>query len=259
MSIDIFELTQKFKTLFKLKYSPIAFFYTNNPPEDAYNPKRKSIKYIPCIIQLLNGVKSGRTLVLGKTSKNLCPGGRAYLGFRKIINGLENFLSTGVRDPNNGKIILEGERYVKTPELAKKFLEQIPFKKSPADFVVFMPLEKVNPKEYEPELIIFFVKIDQLAGLIQLANFDSLNRTILGIGSGCSTIITEPLAEIEKSNEPRPVVGMLTDILSRQHIKSDEVTFTVSYKKLIQMYNNIDESFLKLGAWKTIFDRISSE
>jgi uncharacterized protein (DUF169 family) len=256
MSINNTELNHRFKNLFKLRYSPIAFFYTDNPPIEAYNPKRKSIKYIPCIIQLLNGVKSGSTLVLGKTSKNLCPGGLAYLGFRRIMNGLENFLSTGVRDPNDGKIILEGERFVKTPELAKQFLEQIPFKKSPADFAVFMPLEKVNQEEYKPELVIFFVKIDQLAGLIQLANFDSLNRTILGIGSGCSTIITEPLAELEKNNEPRAVVGMLTDILARQHIKSDEITFTVAYKKLIQMFNNIDDSFLKLDAWSTIYNRL---
>ncbi len=256
MSIDIIELTQKFKTLFKLRYSPIAFFYTDSPPEEAYNPKRKSIKHIPCIIQLLNGVKSGRTLVLGKISKNLCPGGLAYLGFRKVMNGLENFLSTGVIGPKDGQIILEGERFVKTPELAKQFLDQIPFKKSPADFAVFMPLENVNIEQYEPELVIFFVIIDQLAGLIQLANFDSLNRTILGIGSGCSTIITEPLAEKEKYNEPRPVVGMLTDILARQHIKSDEVTFTVAYNKLIKMFNNIDESFLKLDAWSTIYNRL---
>ena len=175
------------------------------------------------------------------------------------MKGLENFLSTGVPGPKEGEIILEGERFAKTPELAKKFLDEIPFRKSPADYAVFMPLDKVNSEQYEPELVIFYVKNDQLAGLNQLANFDTLNRTILGIGSACSTIITEPLAEIEKSDDPRPVLGLLADILARRHVKSDEVSFTVAYKKLIQMYNNIEESFLKLDAWKTIFNRISSE
>lgn len=257
MVIDNKELAQKFKTIFKLDYPPIAFFYTNNPPTEAYNPKRtKSVKNIPCIIQLLNGVKSGRTLVLGKSSRNLCPGGLAYLGFRKIIKGLENFLSTGVPGPKEGEIILEGERFAKTPQLAKKFLDRIPFRKSPADYAVFMPLDQVNPELYEPELVIFFTKNDQLAGLNQLANFDTLNRTILGIGSACSTIITEPLAEIEKSNEPRPILGLFADILARRHVKSNEVSFTVGYKKLIQMYNNIEESFLKLEAWDTLYNRI---
>lgn len=256
MVIDNNELVQKFKTIFKLDYSPIAFFYTNSPPTEAHNPKRKSIKNLPCIIQFLNGVKRGRTLVLGKSSRNLCPGGLAYLGFRKKINGLENFLSTGVPSPKEGEIIIEGERFVKTPELAKKFLEKIPFRRSPADFAVFMPLDQVNMEQYEPTLVIFFVKTDQLAGLLQLANFDALNRTILGIGSGCSTIITEPLAEAENNDEPRPVVGMLTDVLARKHVNPDEVSFTVAYKKLIQMYNNIEESFLKLDAWSTIYNRI---
>ncbi len=249
------ELVEKFKSAFKLIESPIAFFYTNNPPQEVYKPKRKSIKYIPCIIQLLNGVRSGGTLVLGKQSRNLCPGGLAYLGFKKIMRGLENFLSTGIRS-KEGEIMLEGERFIKTPELAKIFLENIPFRKSPADFAVFMPLDQVNLNTYKPLLVIFFVKMDQLAGLVQLANYDTINRTILGKGSGCSTIITEPLHEIEGKEVPRPIIGMLTDILARRHIKTYEVTFTIGYDRLIQLYNNMDESFLKLEAWNTIFERI---
>ena len=114
----------------------------------------------------------------------------------------------------------------------------------------------MNSEQYKLALVIFFVKTDQLAGLLQLANFDSVNRSILGIGSACSTIITEPLAEAENADEPRPVVGILTDILARKHVNSDEVSFTVAYKKLIQMYDNIEESFLKLEAWNTIYNRI---
>ena len=259
MVIDNKELAQKFISIFKLESPPIAFFYTNNPPIEAYNPKRTSGINFPCIIQFLNGVKSGRTLVLGKHSRNLCPGGLAYLGFKKPIKGLENFLSTGVPGSKEGEIIMQGERYAKTPELAKKFLDKIPFRKSPADFAVFMPLDQVNPKQYEPQIVIFYVKNDQLTGLNQLANFDTLNRTILGIGSACSTIITEPLAEVENNEEPRPVLGLLSDVLARRHVKYDEVSFTVGYKKLITMYNNIEESFLKLDAWKTISNRIESD
>lgn len=257
MVIDNKELAQKFTTIYKLDYPPIAFFYTNNPPMEAYNPKRsKSFTNFRCIIQFLNGVKSGRTLVIGKQSRNLCPGGLAYLGFKKPMKGLEHFLSTGILGSKEGEYILEGERFAKTPELAKEFLDVIPFRKHPADYAVFMPLVQVNPELYEPDLVIFFVKNDQLTGLNQLANFDTLDRTILGMGSACSTIITEPLAEIEKSDEPRPVLGLFSDILARTYVKSDEVSFTVGYKKLIQMYNNIEESFLKLEAWDTLYNRI---
>jgi len=36
----------------------------------------------------------------------------------------------------------------------------------------------------------------------------------------------------------------------------DEATITFSYDRLIKMVENIDESFLELNPWKTIYDRI---
>ncbi|MHA1253560.1 MAG: DUF169 domain-containing protein [Candidatus Helarchaeota archaeon] len=255
MEIDLKIVVEKLKDIFRLKDSPIAFFYTDNPPAEIYKPKQKSIEHVPCIIQLLNGVRNGNILVLGKQSRNLCPGGLAYLGFKKIFPGANYFLSTGIKNIKDDKGI-EGERIFKTPQLAEEFYKEIPFKKNPAKYAVFMPLEAVNLSEYHPLLVIFFVNPDQLTGFIQLANYDTKNRTILGIGSGCSTIITEPLAELKKMNPPRAVVGMLTDVLARRHIKSSEISFTIGFNRLIQLYENIDESFLKLKAWNNIHKRI---
>lgn len=257
MEIDNIKLIEKFKSVFKLKETPIAFFYTNSPPKEVYKPKRKSIKHFPCIIQLLNGVRRGETLVLGKQSRQLCPGGLTYLGFKKRISGLENFLSTGVQGPKEGEYLLEGERIKKNPQIAKKFYDIIPFRKSPAEYAVFMPLNQVNLEVYKPLLVMFFVKMDQLAGLIQLANFDTNDGVILGISSGCGTIITEPLAELERNDVPRAVIGMLTDIIARVHIETDAATFTIGYERLHQLYSNIDASFLKLESWKKIYNRIS--
>ncbi len=255
LSINNKEIVEKFKSVFKLKDLPIAFFYTDNPPQDVYKPKAKSIENLPCIIQFLNGVRKGRTLVLGKESRNLCPGGLAYLGFKKIFPGLEYFLSTGIRD-KEGNLVIEGERFKKTPEIARELYGNIPYRKSPAKYAVFMPLDKVNNEIYKPSLVIFFVNMDQLSGLIQLTHYDlTNNRTVIGYGSGCSSIVTEPLDELEKSETPRAVVGMLTDILSRGHIKRDEATFTVGYKRLLQLYENIEGSFIELEAWKKIQNR----
>ncbi|MFX1450742.1 MAG: DUF169 domain-containing protein [Promethearchaeota archaeon] len=249
------EIVEKFTSFFKLKDDPIAFFYTDNPPQEVYKPKAKSIDYLPCIIQLLNGVRRGKTLVLSKQSRNLCPGGLAYLGFQRIFTGLEYFLSTGIRD-KEGNLVREGERFKKTPEIAGNFYDRIPFKKHPAKYAVFMPLKEVNPEVYKPLLVIFFINMDQLAGLLQLAHYDLTdNRTIVGFGSGCSSIITEPLAELERDKTPRAVVGMLTDILARGHIKRDEATFTIGYNRLLELYNNIEGSFLELKAWKKIQNR----
>jgi len=258
MTIKINKLIEKLKAIFKLEETPIAFFYTDDAPQEVYNPKKTSLKRFPCIIQFLNGVRQGKTLVLGRQSKNLCPGGLSYLGFRKRMSGAEYYLSTGITSPKEENITIEGEKIVKTPELAKTFYDSIPFKKSPAKYAVFMPLNLIDLKIYTPQLVIIFVKMDKLAGLIQLANFDTNNKTILGVGSGCSTLITEPIAEIEKNEVPRAVIGMLTDIIARRHIKSDEAVFTIGYDRIIQLYENIDDSFLKTESWEVIYNRITN-
>ncbi len=248
-------MVEKFKDFFNLKESPIAFFYTDDPPQEVYKPKAKDLKHLPCIIQLLNGVRRGRTLVLGKDSRNLCPGGLAYLGFRKIMSGIEYYLSIGISD-NDGKIVLEGEKFKKNPELAKGLYENIPFRKSPAKFAVFTPLNKLNDETNKRLLVIFYVNMDQLAGLMQLVNYDLKEKgATLGMGSSCSTIITEPFAELDKKS-PRAFVGMLTDVLSRSHVGTNEATFTIGYDRLMQLYKNIEGSFLELDAWKKIRDRI---
>ena len=199
-------------------------------------------------------MRRGRTLVLGKGSRNLCPGGLAYLGFKKPMSGMKYYISTGVKN-EEGKVVIQGEGFFKTPEHGEALYASIPWFKNPSKYAVFMPLDQV--KDYEPELVIFFVKMDQLGGLVQLANYDLLEKkTTLGVGSSCSTIITEPYSELKKEETPRAVVGMFTDILSRSHIKTDEASFTVGYKRLIQMYENIEGSFLELGAWKNIQTRM---
>ncbi|MFX1499626.1 MAG: DUF169 domain-containing protein [Promethearchaeota archaeon] len=249
------EIVEKLTTVFKLRYPPIAFFYTDNPPCKIYKPKKKSIENRPCIIQLLNGVKSGRPLVLGKKSRNLCPGGLTYLGFREPVDGTADFLSEGIFDKEGNKL-MEGERFVKTPKLAKDLLDSIPFRKSTAEFAVFIPLNQVDSEVYKPLLVIFFINLDQLTGLTQLSNFDTINKARMGVGSNCQTIIAEPLLELENGNPPRAIIGCLSDTTTRKYLKLDEATITVSYDRLLEMDENIDKCFLELNPWKTIYDRI---
>ncbi|MFX1453042.1 MAG: DUF169 domain-containing protein, partial [Promethearchaeota archaeon] len=155
-----------------------------------------------------------------------------------------------------GNKIMEGERFVKTPELAKDLLDSIPFRESEAQFAVFMPLNQIDSDVYKPLLVIFFVSLDQLTGLTQLSNFDTNNKARLGVGSNCQTIISEPLLELENGNPPHAIIGCLSDTTTRKHIKLDEGTFTVGYDRLLEMVENIDKSFLELTPWKTIYERI---
>jgi len=256
LEINTNVIHEKFKKFFRLKEAPIAFFYTDDPPQKAFNPHPKNKSTITCIIQLLNGVRRGQTLVFGKESSRLCPGGLAYLGFKRMIRGIEYYLSTGIPGNQPGTLLLEGEKFKISPEVAKGLYERVPFQKHPAKYAVFMPLGTVNLDKYKPALIIFFVNMDQLGGLIQLFNYDTNEGIKLGLSSACGTIITEPMAEIGRTPVSRAVVGLLSDMLSRGHIPPGLTCFTVSYDRLLQILPLMDKSFLILAAWQKILRRI---
>ncbi len=257
MSLNSEQIVEKFTRYFNLKESPIAFFYTDDPPQPPFKPHPKNKDMNPCIIQFLNGVRRGRTLVIGKESRRVCMGGMAYLGFKKMISGIEYFLSTGIPGNNPDEMFLEGERFKKTPEVARDFYKNVPFQKHPKKYAVFMPLRKMDLKQYTPDLVIFFVKMDQLGGLVQLFNYDTNNGITIGLSSACGSIVTEPLAEIDRKPVSRAVIGLLSDMLSRKHVGPDIASFTVTFNRLIQVFQDMDESFLKLDAWQTILKRIA--
>jgi len=253
------EIIEKFQKFFKLTYPPIAFLYTNEPPLKVYKPRPKNFDAQPCIMQMLNGVlKRNRMLVLGKESTRLCLGGLSYLGFKKRPKIFENFLSEGIPSQEPGKMILEGERYKKTPELVREYYKELPIIKSPAKYAVFLPLNKVNLNKIKPDLVIFYVNMDQLGGLIQLFNYDTVEGVKIGLSSACGTIITEPMAEIGRKPVPRAIIGILSDILARKQVSPEITTFTVPFERLLEVLPLMDKTFLNLSAWQRILKRIIS-
>ena len=89
-----------------------------------------------------------------------------------------------------------------------------------------------------------------------LSNYDTSNYAKLAFGSNCTSFILEPLLELEKGDPPRAVVGSLSECVSRRFVKKDEATFTIGYERLLDLYKNIDESFLKTSLWKIVENRM---
>ncbi len=63
--------------------------------------------------------------------------------------------------------ILKGEGLKKTPELAKKFMEEIPIIEVPTKYVVFRPLKDVS-EDGEPIVVVLVANSDQLSALVIL-------------------------------------------------------------------------------------------
>ncbi len=237
---------KQFKEVLGLKESPIGAYYTNERPE-GITPKEGRWG---CIIGLLkNARKRGKTVYFDRTHFG-CPGGGYYLGFlEKPRPKIEYFLSCGI--PGE----MEGERYIKTPELAKEYFKKMKPRRAPADYCVFMPVERFKD-ETRPEVIIFFGTPDILSGLFTLTNY-ALERTdavYTPFGSGCGTLLTYPLMEAEKS-EPRAVLGMF-DVSARPMVEEEVLTLAMPYSLFLKLLENVSGSFLETESWKKVLQRI---
>lgn len=172
------------------------------------------------------------------------------MGFRETpMPNIEYFLSCGI----SGQ--MEGERYIKTPELAKEYFGKIKPRRAPATYCVFKPIEQ-SQDEIKPEVVVFFASPDTLSGLFTLTNY-ALERTdavYTPFGSGCGTILTHPLKEAEKE-KPRAVLGMF-DVSARPMVEKDVLTLSMPYSIFLRLLENVSGSFLETESWKKVLQRI---
>lgn len=247
-----------------LKYSPVAVLWTDEKPEEALQFKEGRWG---CVVAMLRGAARGKIAVFDRKTFG-CIGGGTGLGFGdQYVNfpgGIEYFLSNGnpqFCQSEMGKHIVRnmpalehGEGYIKTPELAKKFIESLPMVDVPAEYVVFKPLELVQENE-TPKVIVFLANPDQLSALVVLANYsrETNINVVAPFGAGCHSTCIIPYAEADLET-PKAIIG-LTDISARKHIEKDMLSFTVPYRMYLEMEENVPGSFLEKEEWLKVLER----
>jgi hypothetical protein len=229
-----------------------------------------------CVMWLLVAAAKGQPAAAGWRTFG-CLGGGTGLGFGNQYEnwpgGVEcfyRFLSTGngadgesawstaagVRRSASSEFTY-GERYVKSPEDVKRFVDALPVTEVPARYVVFKPLSQVRPDE-RPEVVIFLVDPDRLSALVVLANYGrgSTESVTMPWGAGCQTIGIFAYREA-RSAHPRAVVG-LTDLSARKYVAKqlghDVMTFAVPYALFQEMEGNVAGSFLERETWHELMD-----
>jgi uncharacterized protein (DUF169 family) len=243
------ELKENFLELWKKYFGdvelPIVFYYTDGDGNAQWAEKPKGWS---CIICELAKVRSGSSLVYN-ADRVQCGGAKRYLGYTdKMRPGFEYFLSCG-----NEK--MEGERYLRTPELVKEYMKDQHTIPGAGRKIVFKRWDKLVETD-EPDVVIFFAKPDVLSGLYTLANFDQSepNGTITPFGSGCGSIIYHPYLE-SKSERQRAIIGMF-DPSARPCVPENVLTFAVPMKRFEKIIGYMEESFLITETWSAIRKRI---
>jgi uncharacterized protein (DUF169 family) len=246
MMVNSERLWKQFQEIVGLREYPLGAYYTNDKPE-GYTPK-PGIQ--TCMIGYLQRTRqNGETVYFDKEHFG-CPGGAYYMGFLESPRpNLEYFLSCGI--PGQ----MDGERYVKTPDLAKEFIAKRKPSLAPAAYCVFKPIENFQ-KEEKPQVVIFFASPDTLSGLFTLTNYalERVDGVYAPFGSGCSTLLTYPLKEASKE-QPQAILGMF-DVSARPMVEKDVLTLAMPYSIFLKLLENVSGSFLETESWKKVYQRI---
>ena len=256
-----------------LRHAPIGIVLTDEKPEEAVQLNRGKFG---CVMAMFVAAVKGKQAVFDRKTFG-CPGGGTGLGFgnqyRNFPGGEKGFcyfLSTGVKEWGPGRklariakpfissdnydAIVNGEGYLKTPELVGKFLEYLPMTDIPNKYVVLRQLRQLEPEKGEPATVVFLADMDQLSALVILASYnrECNENVIVPMASACQCIGIYSFRESLREH-PRAVVG-IADISARiylkRHLKDDVVTVAVPYSMFREMETNISGSFLERNGWK---------
>lgn len=264
-----------------LETEPVALIWSDTKPEGALELRKDAWG---CVMWLYAKVaREGRTAAFSRETYG-CAGGAVGLGFGRPIDRHsarteENFccfLSNGIEGAedreeygalaeaashNQKKMLLEGERLMKSPAVVRKFLESLPVYDVPAKYVVMKPLSLVQENE-TVQTVTFLANADQISALSILANYHAgtiTDRVVVAAGAaGCQALGVCTYRESGTLN-PRAVIGF-TDIMARRMTRKllgkDKLTFSVPFELYCEMEKNVPGSFLESNGWRELRDAI---
>lgn len=257
-----------------LGIEPVALVFANEKPAGAvqFEPGKWG-----CVLSMFGAAATkGRTVVFDRETYG-CFGGGIGLGFGNVyekfpggVEGFCHFLADGNEASEQGRRIgegmkaggaraefvhhfLHGERYKKSPELTQAFVDALPITEIPTRYAVFAPLSAIDPAGQQPESVTFLVTPDQLSALTVFANYDrpGLENVAIPYAAACQVIGILSYREARSEN-PRCLVG-LNDLSARQFLRGqvgkDVLSFTIPFRRFLEMEANIAGSFLEQEPW----------
>jgi hypothetical protein len=140
----------------------------------------------------------------------------------------------------------------------REALEHVPTVHAPRSHLVFKRWDLLGEAD-APDVVVFFVGPDELAGLFMLAHFDEVipDPVLAPFASGCMALGSYPLAQRE-ARPQRAILGML-DPGARSCLPDTMLTLAIPMAKLERMIASMEESFLTTPGWGRILARIAAQ
>ena len=259
-----------------LETQPVAVVWSDKEPKDVARFKSQQWG---CVVSFFAAAATRGISGAFDRKTYGCWGGGVGLGFgnqyESFPGGLScfcGFLSSGNEDSEQGSTISEkmksmgygrmaddfiaGERYIKSPEDAQRFVRSLPMQDIPAKYVIVKPLDLVDPDQDEIKNVTFFVDPDGLSALVLLAGYGGPDKesVIVPWAAGCQVPGVFAYRELER-DRPRGLVG-LTDITARRNVRTilgpQVLSFTAPWPLFLEMEKNVAGSFLTRMTWKSL-------
>ncbi len=267
---SILEDTQTFLGHLGLDEEPIGVYYADTKPENAFGPKpgptitreleeqgkidmQAVFQNFSCVIGNIWLARKKKGTAYISTEEYGCPGGSFYCSMMKPnLRFIEHYVTTGFQGTP-----IHGERYLPSPESMRKFLDTVNPRKAPGKYCLFKPLSLFSGNE-QPEFVIFFARPEVLSGLFTHTTFTTgeVDSVASPFGAGCTNVIAWPLYYQEQGVEKAVLGGF--DPSARKYMKTDELTFTVSWTLYQKMLKALPESVFSVdGEWTTVRKKIN--
>lgn len=251
-----------------LTEEPLGMYYTDKEPEHGISPKpgvlptvdrevrgevdwEETFRHFTCVMSLIwRARKQGAAAYVDREGFG-CVGAAFYLGFTKPqLDFVAHYVSSGIPG------ILEGEHYLESPEVARRFFETVDPRQAPARYCVFQPLSRFHGDE-PPEVVIFFARPESISGLHFLATFVTNDFEVVctPFGADCSYVSAWPLWYLGQGKLKAVLGGW--DPTARKFHKPDELSFAVPWELFVKMARRWPESFLTMSTWDTVRKKIA--
>jgi uncharacterized protein (DUF169 family) len=238
------QMAEKLTGALGLSEAPIAVYYTDHKIEGAFMWNCMGDHF--CSIGRMAAVRKGTPMVIDGENAG-CGGAAFFLGYQNSIRpGFEYFLA----HDDKGK----GERFKKTPELARTLMDSFQFVPASGPYCVFQRLSDI-PDGVTPEVVSIFADGDGIGGLVTLANYGRRGKdaVIAPQTAGCGSLVNEARAQALQP-EPRAVLGMF-DPAARPRMEKNYLTFSVPWPMFVEMVGNLPGSFVEIDPWVSMKDR----